>query len=39
MKEALYKIIGEEFKGVQYELFPKTIKYKWNKDGAKMTTN
>jgi hypothetical protein len=26
MKEALYKIMGDEFKGVQYALFPKTIK-------------
>jgi hypothetical protein len=38
MKEALYKMIGDEFKGVQYALLPKTIKYKRSKDGAKMTT-
>jgi hypothetical protein len=28
MKEALYKMMGDEFKGMQYALFPKTIKYK-----------
>jgi hypothetical protein len=28
-----------EFKGVQYALFPITIKYKQSKDGAKMTVN
>jgi hypothetical protein len=39
MKEALYKMMGEEFKEVQYALFPKTIKYKHSKDGGKMTTN
>jgi hypothetical protein len=32
-------MMGDEFKGVQYALFPKTIKYKWSKDGAKMTAN
>jgi hypothetical protein len=32
-------MMGDEFKRVQYALFPKTIKYKRNKDGAKMTTN
>jgi hypothetical protein len=32
MKEALYKMMGDEFKGVQYALFPKTIKYKRSKD-------
>jgi hypothetical protein len=30
-------MMGDEFKWVQYALFPKTIKYKWIKDGAKMT--
>jgi hypothetical protein len=39
MKESLYKMMGDEFKGVQYALFPKTIKYKRINDGAKMTTN
>jgi hypothetical protein len=39
MKEALCNIMGEEFKGVKYALFPKSIKYKRSKDGAKMTTN
>jgi hypothetical protein len=28
----------EDFKGVQYTLFPKTIKYKRSKVGSKMTT-
>jgi hypothetical protein len=32
-------MMGNEFKWVQYALFPKKIKYKWRKDGAKMTTN
>jgi hypothetical protein len=31
--------MSDEFKGVQYALFPKTIKYKRSKDGAKMTTH
>jgi hypothetical protein len=35
MKESLYKIMGDEFKGVQYTLFTKTIKYKWSKDDNK----
>jgi hypothetical protein len=39
MKETLYNMMGEEFKGVHYGLFPKTIKYKRSKEGAKMTTN
>jgi hypothetical protein len=39
MKEALYKMMGDEFKGVQYVVFPKNIKYKRSKDGAKMKTN
>jgi hypothetical protein len=39
MKEALYNMMGEDFKGVQYALFPKMIKFKRSKDGAKMTTN
>jgi hypothetical protein len=34
-KEALYNMMGEAFKGVHYDLFPKTIKYKRIKDGAK----
>jgi hypothetical protein len=38
-KEALYKMMGDEFKGVQYALFPQTIKYKRIKEGSKMTTN
>jgi hypothetical protein len=38
MKEALRNMMGEEFKGVQYALFPKTSKYKMSTDGAKMTT-
>jgi hypothetical protein len=32
-------MMGDDFKGVQYVLFPKTIKYKRSKDGAKMTTH
>jgi hypothetical protein len=32
-------MMGEEFKGVQYALFPKTIKYKRSKDGEKVTTS
>jgi hypothetical protein len=32
-------MMGEEFKGVQYALFPKTISYKISKDVAKMKTN
>jgi hypothetical protein len=39
MKEALYNMMGEEFKGVTYALFPKISKYKRSKYGAKMTTN
>jgi hypothetical protein len=39
MKEALRNMMGEEFRGVQYALLPKTIKYKMSKDGVKMTTN
>jgi hypothetical protein len=39
MKEAVYNIMGETFKSVHYGLFPKTIKYKRSKDGAKMSTN
>jgi hypothetical protein len=39
MKESLYNMMGEAFKGVHYVLFPKTIKYKHSKDGAKMSTN
>jgi hypothetical protein len=35
MKEALYNNMCDEFKGVQCALFPKTIKYKRSKDGAK----
>jgi hypothetical protein len=31
-------MMGEEFKGVQYALFPKTINYKQSKEVAKMTT-
>jgi hypothetical protein len=37
MKEALYDMMGDEFKGVRATLFPNTIKYKRSKDGAKMT--
>jgi hypothetical protein len=29
----------DEFKEVQYALFTKDFKYKWRKDGAKVTTN
>jgi hypothetical protein len=32
-------MMGETFKNVHYALFPKTIKYKHSKDGAKMSTN
>jgi hypothetical protein len=32
-------MMGDEFKEVTYALFPKTIKYKRNKDGSNMTTN
>jgi hypothetical protein len=39
MKEALYNMMGEEFKGVQYALSPKTFKYNLSKDGAKMKMN
>jgi hypothetical protein len=39
MKEALYNMMGEIFKSVHYALFPKTIKYKRSKDGAKVSTN
>jgi hypothetical protein len=39
MKEALYKMMGDDFKDVQYALFPKNTKYKHSKDGAKMKTN
>jgi hypothetical protein len=39
MKEALYKVMGDEFKGVQYTMFPKTIEYKQIKYGARMKTN
>jgi hypothetical protein len=31
--------MGETFKNVHNALFPKTIKYKRSKDGAKMSTN
>jgi hypothetical protein len=39
MKDALYNMMGETFKNVHTVLFPKTIKYKRSKDGAKMSTN
>jgi hypothetical protein len=39
MNEALYNMMGEDFKGAQYALFPKIIKYKRSKDGVKITTN
>jgi hypothetical protein len=39
MKEELYNMMGEAFKGVHYVLLPKTIKYKRSKDGANMSTN
>jgi hypothetical protein len=32
-------MMGETFKNVNYALFPKNIKYKRSKDGAKMSTN
>jgi hypothetical protein len=38
-KEAVYKMMDDELKGVKYALFPKTIKYKRSKYEAKMTTN
>jgi hypothetical protein len=38
-EEGLYNMMGEEFKGLQCALFPKTIKYKRSKDGVNMTTN
>jgi hypothetical protein len=37
MKESLSKMMGEEFKRIQYALFPKTIKYNQSKYRAKMT--
>jgi hypothetical protein len=39
MKDALCNMMGETFKNVHYALFPKTIKYKRSKDGAKMSTH
>jgi hypothetical protein len=39
MKDALCNMMGETFKNVHYALFPKTIKYKRSKDGAKISTN
>jgi hypothetical protein len=39
MKKALYNMMGEEFKRVQYALLPKIIKYQRSEDGAKVTTN
>jgi hypothetical protein len=39
MKEDLYNMMGEAFKGVQYALFPKNIKNKRSRYGAKMSTN
>jgi hypothetical protein len=39
MKDTLCNMMGETFKNVHYALFPKTIKYKRSKDGAKMSTN
>jgi hypothetical protein len=39
MKDALCNMMGETFKNAHYALFPKTIKYKRSKDGAKMSTN
>jgi hypothetical protein len=39
MKDALCNNMGETFKNVHNALFPKTIKYKRSKDGAKMSTN
>jgi hypothetical protein len=39
MKDELCNMMGETFKNVHYALFPKTIKYKRSKDGAKMSTN
>jgi hypothetical protein len=37
--EALYNMMVEDFKGAQYVLLSKTIKYKRSKDGVNMTTN
>jgi hypothetical protein len=39
MKESLYNMMGEAFKGIQYALFPKNSKYKRSRDGAKMSAN
>jgi hypothetical protein len=39
MEDALCSMMGETFKNVHYALFPRTIKYKRSKDGAKMSTN
>jgi hypothetical protein len=39
MKDSLCNMMGETFKNVHYALFPKTIKYKRSKDGAKISTN
>jgi hypothetical protein len=39
VKDALCNMMGETFKNVHYAFFPKTIKYKRSKDGAKMSTN
>jgi hypothetical protein len=30
--------MGDEYKEVQYALFPKTINYKWISDGVRLTT-
>jgi hypothetical protein len=38
-KDAICNIMGETFKNVHYAWFPKTIKYKRSKDGAKMSIN
>jgi hypothetical protein len=35
MKDALYNMMGEEFKGVQQTLFPKMIKCKRSNDGER----
>jgi hypothetical protein len=32
-------MMGEAFKGLQYALFSKNIKYKRSRDGEKMSTN
>jgi hypothetical protein len=39
IKDTLCNMMSETVKNVHYALFPKTIKYKRSKDGAKMSNN